>query len=223
MKITEESRGVFTARAKEWKKGEYRIPLYIDKAQAQAVADAFNRKDERSRKMKKTNKLPVVKIKVFPGGRMPEKKTKGAAAYDCYARLDENRPEMEKVYDESEKQWKIIPYNGYTSKVPLGFALEMPTGVAAFIVPRSSLGLKTGLYMPNSIGVIDSDYRGEVNALLREMNPDYDKGSSIYEDSITNGDRVVQMFFNVPDVELVQVDELNETERGENGFGSTGR
>lgn len=162
-----------------------------------------------------------VKIKIFPGGQMPEKKTKGAAAYDCYARLDENGEDM--WYSETEERWFHVPVNGYTSKIPLGFALEMPPGVAAFIVPRSSLGMKTGLLMPNSIGVVDSDYRGEVCALLREINPDYDKGSSIHDDSIMDGDRLVQMFFNVPDVELVQVDELSETERGEGGFGSTGR
>lgn len=164
----------------------------------------------------------IVKVKVLPGGRMPEKKTAGAAAFDCYARLTENRPEMDKAYSESEKRWFLVPVNGYTSKIPLGFALEMPPGVAAFIAPRSSLGVKTGLYMPNSIGVIDSDYRGEVCALLREINPDYDKGSSIHEDSIMDGDRLVQMFFNVPGVELVQVDELSKTARGEGGFGSTG-
>lgn len=162
-----------------------------------------------------------VKIKNFPGGQMPEKKTKGAAAYDCYARVNENLEDM--WYSETEKRWFLVPVNGYISKIPLGFALEMPPGVAAFIVPRSSLGMKTGLYMPNSIGVVDSDHRDEVCALLREINPDYDKGSSIHEDSIIDGDRIVQMLFNVPDVELVQVDELSDTERGESGFGSTGR
>lgn len=165
-------------------------------------------------------KLPVVKIKVLPGGRLPEKKTAGAAAFDCYARVNQNLEDM--WYSKTKKKWFLVPVNGYTSKIPLGFALEMPPGVAAFIVPRSSLGIKTGLYMPNSMGVIDSDYRGEVCALLREINPDYDKGSSIHDDSIMDGDRIVQMFFNVPDVQLVQVDELSETERGKGGFGSTG-
>lgn len=162
----------------------------------------------------------IVKVKVLPGGRMPEKKTAGAAAYDCYARINQRGEDI--YFSETEGRWFLVPLNGYTSKVPLGFALEMPKGVAAFIVPRSSLGLKTGLYMPNSIGVIDSDYRGEVNALLREINPDYDKSSSIHEDSITDGDRIVQMLFNVPNVELVRVEELSETARGEGGFGSTG-
>lgn len=163
----------------------------------------------------------IVKVKVLPGGRMPEKKTAGAAAWDCYVRMDQKLPGV--WYSETEKHWLYVPVNGKVFKIPLGFALEMPEGVAAFIAPRSSLGTRTGLSMPNSIGLIDSDYRGEVNALLREIDPGCDVGVSIHNDSLVEGDRIVQMFFNVPNVELVRVDELSETARGEGGFGSTGK
>ena len=161
-----------------------------------------------------------VKIKVFPGGRMPEKKTAGAAAYDCYARIDGTGEDQ--YYNAGSKLHYIPGINGVTTKTPLGFALEMPEGVHAFILARSSMGLKTKLVCPNGVGLIDSDYRGEVCMLYREINPDYDGSSWIQEDAIYHGDRIAQLLFNVP-VELVQVDELTPTERGENGFGSTGR
>ncbi|WP_289050433.1 dUTP diphosphatase [uncultured Acidaminococcus sp.] len=169
--------------------------------------------------MRKT-KLPVVKIKVFPGGHMPEKKTKGAAAYDCYARIDGSGDDQ--YYDEERKTYFIPGINGCTTKTPLGFALEMPPSVHAFILARSSIGVRTNLICPIGMGLIDSDYRGEVSMLYKEITPDYDVTSWIQEDAIYHGDRIAQLLFNVP-VKLVQVDELTPTERGEDGFGSTGR
>ena len=94
--------------------------------------------------MRNTTKLPVVKIKIFPGGHMPEKKTQGAAAYDCYARVDYCR-------------WIFPGEKGI--KVPLGFAIELPEGYHAEILLRSSMGIKTGLRVSNGTGLIDSDYR----------------------------------------------------------------
>lgn len=153
--------------------------------------------------MKKTTELPVVKIKVFPGGHMPEKKTKGAAAYDCYARI----PKGQMTLSALDKG----------AKIPLGFAMELPAGYHAEILPRSSMGTKTTLRISNSVGVIDSDYRGEVCILL-------DNASLSHLASIKDGDRVAQMLIvKDPEVELVSAEELSETERGENGFGSTGR
>lgn len=160
-----------------------------------------------------------VKIKVMPGGRMPKKKTAGAAAYDCYARIDGKGEDQ--YYDSDRKLHYIPGINGCTTKTPLGFALEMPEGVYAFILARSSMGLKTMLVCPIGMGLIDSDYRGEVCMLYREINPDYDCASWIQDDAIYDGDRIAQLLFNVP-VELVQTDELSETDRGTGGFGSTG-
>ena len=170
--------------------------------------------------MRKTTKLPVVKIKVFPGGHMPEKKTKGAAAYDCYARIDGTGDDQ--YYDSKRKLHYIPGINGCTTKTPLGFALEMPEGIHALILARSSMGVKTMLVCPIGMGLIDSDYRGEVCMLYKELDPDYDVPSWKQEDAIYHGDRIAQLLFNVP-VELVQVDELTPTERGDGGFGSTGR
>ena len=150
-----------------------------------------------------------VKIKLVPGGKLPEKKTKGAAAWDCYARINDWGNDT------------LVIKNGQRGvKVPLGFCLALPEGYHAEIVPRSSLGTKTGLRMSNSFGVIDSDYRGEVCALFDRKdkaleNKDYDV--------IQDGERLVQLLIvKDPAVTMVQVDELEDTERGAGGFGSTG-
>ena len=137
-----------------------------------------------------------VKIKVLEGGKMPTKGTEGAAAYDCYAREDKiigNRPCI----------------------IPLGFKIEIPKGYHAELYPRSSIGLKTSLRMANSVGVIDSDYRGEVGFI--------GEGKDIAW-LVAKGERIAQMIIKKDeDVELVEVDELSDTERGVGGFGSTGK
>lgn len=74
-----------------------------------------------------TERKPIVYIKPMHGGKIPEKKSAGAAAWDCYARMD------------------TLVFNGKTYEIPLGFALAMPEGVFATLIPRSSMGLKTGL------------------------------------------------------------------------------
>jgi dUTP pyrophosphatase len=168
----------------------------------------------------KNENLAVVKIKLLAGGHMPEKKTAGAAAYDCYARIDGTGEDQ--YYDSDRKLHYIPGLNGCTTKTPLGFALEMPEGVHACILARSSIGLTTNLVCPIGFGLIDSDYRGEVCMLYREINPDYDVPSWCQEDAIYHGDRIAQLLFNVP-VILQQVAELVPTERGTGGFGSTGR
>ena len=100
------------------------------------------------------------------------------------------------------------------------------------IVPRSSIGLKTPLRQPNSIGIIDSDYRGEVKAMyeapIGRVQRETMGRRKIWEIDrqyyqIKAGDRIAQMkLCKKYDADLVEVDELSETERGEGGFGSTG-
>ena len=149
-----------------------------------------------------------VKIKVLEGGKMPTKSTEGAAAYDCYA-----------------NETVEVGYNPVL--IGLGFALELPEGYHAEIVPRSSVGLKTNLRQPNCVGIIDSDYRGEVKAMyelkpLMGVNRDSFYPSMGYV--LLKGDRIAQMIIKKnEDVELVEVDELSDTERGVGGFGSTGK
>lgn len=156
----------------------------------------------------KNHDKPVVKIKLFPGGKMPVKKTAGAAAWDCYARIDV--PEAPK-----DEMW--IPKGHRGAKVPLGFAMEIPEGYHAEIFLRSSTGAKTPFRVSNSAGIIDSDYRGEVCALIDNIN-------WCMPEVVRDGDRIVQMLIvKDPDVELVEADELSKTDRGASSFGSTGK
>lgn len=105
--------------------------------------------------------------------------------------------------------------NGTYNLVGLGFSAAVPTGHVALLLPRSSTGAKFGLELNNSVGVIDSDYRGEWKASLRTKSSlpfNWDKG-----------ERVLQ-FLVVPvtQVTLELVDSLDATERGAGGFGSSG-
>ena len=102
-------------------------------------------------------------------------------------------------------------------KVPAGFAIARPGPQwVAFIFARSGLGIKSGITLPNCVGVIDSDYRGEIIVALTNLSDtDY---------TIQPGDRVAQLvIMPVTQADINVVDELDETERGAGGFGSTGR
>lgn len=98
--------------------------------------------------------------------------------------------------------------------VHTGIAIEIPSGYAGFLFPRSSI-CKTNLSLTNSVGVIDSNYRGEIMCKFRI----HDSSENIYK----VGDRCCQMIiFPVPDVTFVEQKELSSSDRGEGGFGSTG-
>lgn len=152
-----------------------------------------------------------VKIKLLEGGIMPTKAHNDDAAWDCYAR--ENA-----VFED-----KAV-------LIPLGFCMELPKGYHAEIVPRSSMGVRTPLIQTNSVGVIDSNFRGELKACYklvdweiwkRHMRPNPNGWPDEFK--IYKGDRICQMLIvKDPEVKLVQVDELSDSERGLGGFGSTG-
>ncbi|MFC4233569.1 dUTP diphosphatase [Parasediminibacterium paludis] len=100
--------------------------------------------------------------------------------------------------------------------VPTGLFLEIPEGYEAQIRPRSGLAIKQGITCLNTPGTIDADYRGEIKVILINLSNEIQ--------TITNGDRVAQMVFQkVEQVELVAVENINETVRGAGGFGSTGK
>jgi dUTP pyrophosphatase len=113
-----------------------------------------------------------------------------------------------------------------------GLAFEIPEGYAGFIFPRSS-NYKSGLLLTNCVGIVDSGYRGEVMAkfVTRLNYPSYEdenksKIRHIYDEDKTYniGDRVAQMvILPYPKVEFVEVDELSNSDRGDGGYGSTGR
>lgn len=100
--------------------------------------------------------------------------------------------------------------------VPTGLAIAIPDGYAGFVQPRSGLAYKCGLSMPNTPGLIDAHYRGELFVSVVNLDPHNDI-------HISKGDRIAQLVIQkVPVVELVETAELSSTDRGDNGFGSSG-
>lgn len=132
---------------------------------------------------------------------IPKRATKGAAGMDLYAIIDE----------------PVTIHPGKLIMIPTGIAIEMPSNeYAAFIFARSGLGVKHGIALSNGVGVIDSDYRGEICVGLCNL--------SDQSYTIQPKDRVAQMvIMPVCQLPLVEVKELDSTQRGEGGFGSTGK
>ena len=105
---------------------------------------------------------------------------------------------------------------GETAWIPTGLALEVPKGCAGLIYARSSMGVKRGLAPANKVGVIDSDYRGEIRVVLLNHGKE--------PQTVENGERVAQMLITpVLTPAYTEVDELDDTQRGNGGFGSTGK
>lgn len=100
--------------------------------------------------------------------------------------------------------------------IPTGLFLEIPEGYEAQLRPRSGLAFKHGISLPNTPATIDSDYRGEIKIALINLS------NEVF--MVKSGERIAQMIIAKHEkAELVQVEELNETKRGEGGFGSTGK
>ena len=139
--------------------------------------------------------------KLREGAKIPQRATPGSAGMDLYACLDA----------------PVTLAPGQLAVVPTGIAMELPdNGCAAFLYARSGLGVKHGVCLSNGVGVIDSDYRGEVCAGLCNVS---DKPYVIEP-----GERVAQMVIApVFTPEIREVGALSDTERGAGGFGSTGR
>lgn len=144
--------------------------------------------------------MKINAIKLKEGAKLPFKATEGSAGADLFACI--------------EGSLTVKP--GETRFVPTGIAVEIPKGYGGFMFPRSSLACKYGISFPNCVGVIDSDYRGEISAVL------INHGKSDY--TVNPGDRVAQMvIMPVENAEYVFAEELSDTERGKGGFGSTGK
>lgn len=143
-----------------------------------------------------------VKIKLTRGMDAPAYATEGSAAVDLRAALEEGEV--------------ITLQPGERARIPTGIAISPErSDVVAVIAGRSGHGLKNGVTMANSIGVIDSDYRGEISVVL------INHGQEPFE--VRRGDRIAQMMFMpVLAATFLPVDELDETERGSGGFGHTG-
>ncbi len=109
----------------------------------------------------------------------------------------------------------IIIEPGEFAKIKLGISIEIPDGCFGAIYPRSGLATKQGLVIKNTVGIIDSDYRGEVMVCLHN--------TSDYVQTIEPGSRVAQMIIQpYVKVNIVEVNSLTDTKRGNGGFGHTG-
>lgn len=128
---------------------------------------------------------------------LPAYKTAGSAGCDVFAFRD------------------VVIYPGSRCLVPTGLFLEIPVGYECQVRSRSGIAMSHGVIVLNSPGTIDSDYRGEVGVLL------YNAGDTPFE--IRPGDRIAQLVFcPVTQVKFDVVDEIQQTERGSGGWGSTG-
>lgn len=100
--------------------------------------------------------------------------------------------------------------------VPTGLSMEIPAGYEGQVRPRSGFAIKSGVTVLNSPGTIDADYRGEVKVILINL--------SNQEHEISSGDRIAQLVIAAHErAEFVEVQELSDSQRGERGFGSTGK
>ena len=126
-----------------------------------------------------------------------------------------------KFQNEGDVCADLTSVNDYTipprshAVIPTGIAIGLEAGWEAQIRPRSGLAAKHGISIVNAPGTIDSGYRGEIKIILRN--------NSDTEFEIHIGDRIAQIAIRpVPEIEFLEVEELDDTQRGENGFGSTG-
>lgn len=104
---------------------------------------------------------------------------------------------------------------GETKLIRSGFAVEIPLGFAGFIFARSGIALKRGLAPANKVGVVDSDYRGEVMVAIYNQ--------SGVDQTVEAGERIAQfVILPIYQVEFSVIDEMSDTDRGQGGFGSTG-
>ena len=143
-----------------------------------------------------------VKVLLSRGMTMPSYATDGAAAVDMRAAIDEGTT--------------VTIQPGQRAMIPTGMAISLENAnVVAILAARSGLAVKSGINLANGIGVIDSDYRGEICVGLYN--------SSDVPFTVNRGDRIAQlMFMPVYTAKLIEAATLDETARGAGGFGSTG-
>lgn len=138
--------------------------------------------------------------KTDENAKLPTRGSEYAAGYDLYAHMDVD---------------ELLIQPGETVKIGTGIRIGVPVGYFGGIFARSGIASKKGLRPANCTGVVDSDYTGEVIVALHNDSNDFQ--------TVTNGERIAQLVV-IPflPVEFTEVDELDETDRGADGFGSTG-
>jgi len=147
--------------------------------------------------METKNNLFIKRLR--PNALIPRYMTEGSAAMDLYSCIDED----------------IIIPSGSRALIPTGIAVMIEKGFAGLIYARSGLASKYGITLSNCVGVIDSDYRGEIMVSLINL--------SDTPFTVTDKMRIAQMAISpVASVQIIETDELCDTHRGKGGFGSTG-
>ncbi len=137
-----------------------------------------------------------INVELLPGGQLPTKSYENDGGWDLYANED------------------TLINPGHRAVIRTGVKMEIPNGYVGLIWPRSGLSVKKGVDI--LAGVIDASYRGEIMVCLLNTDVDFDV-------RISKGDRIAQILFQeVPLIQMVKVDHLENTLRGEGGFGSTG-
>jgi len=128
---------------------------------------------------------------------VPKFAHKGDAGMDLYSTID----------------YVLKPFE--RKLVPTGIKIEIPEGYAGFVQPRSGLAINNGISLVNTPGLIDSGYRGEIKAILINFDP-------VENFEIKKGDKICQfVIMKIENAEIVLKDELDDSDRGEGGFGST--
>jgi dUTP pyrophosphatase len=146
---------------------------------------------------------PLLKIQLLPGWEdlgLPAYATDGSAGMDLRAALDA----------------PLVLNPGERGIVPTGLRMQIPHGFEGCVRPRSGLAAKHGLTLTNAPGTIDSDYRGEVKVLMINLGQD--------PVTLKRGERIAQLLITpVAQAKIVRVDQVEDTTRGEGGFGHTGK
>lgn len=141
-------------------------------------------------------KIEIINKSKYP---LPEYATSGSAGVDLYANIDED----------------ITVNMGEIKLIPTGIFIKLPLGYEAQIRARSGLSLKHGITLVNGIGTIDSDYRGEIGIILTTL-----KNEPF---TITPGMKIAQMVIAKHEIaEFIEVKKLDDTKRGDGGFGHSG-
>lgn len=143
----------------------------------------------------------MIQVKMLNGIEVPSYATKNSSGIDL----------------KSNEDLMLFPME--RKLVHTGLYMEIPEGYEGQVRPRSGLAIKHGITVLNSPGTIDADYRGEICVILYNSNP---QGCDPYE--VKKGDKIAQMVFaKVVQAEIIPTDELSSSERGEGGFGHTGK
>jgi len=163
-------------------------------------------------------KIKIVNKSPFP---LPKYETEGSVGMDLKANIPEGEitiPALLKKDITRNGMWEGPVTESPTENrrlIKTGIHIQLPQGYEAQVRARSGLALKRGLTTLNGIGTIDADYRGDIGVIL--------VNTGVNAQVIKHGDRIAQLVINKPEIiEWAQRTELNETERGDGGFGHTG-